>query len=428
MFKFFIAIKKELIQLLADKVGLFFMFALPIVLVMIMTIIQDSAYKLVNENKISLLVNNMDEGAASKKLLAFIDESGLFEMTVDNAIERDMLAKELLNRKVLVALQIPPNFSEHLSQKAAGLSSEMLSELDLGIESDLKEKIKPTGNAKLKFYHDPVLRDNYTMSLMSIISSFLELIENGLMIENLYAEMGIEKSMDGFKDEFEKNKVKIEKIAASVSSKSPTPNSSQHNVPAWTIFAMFFMVVSLGSNIVKEKLNGSFLRMRTMPTSFFMVLTSKMFVYIMVALLQLAVIFSIGIFIFPYMGLPQLILPNNPFLFLCVVLLSAFAAVSFAIMIGSLTKTIEQANGIGAVSVIIFAALGGIWVPVFVMPGFMQTLSNLSPMKWCLEGFYNLFLKGGNWADLFPVMLVLILFILICQGISYISLKRENLI
>jgi ABC-2 type transport system permease protein len=31
------------------------------------------------------------------------------------------------------------------------------------------------------------------------------------------------------------------------------PNSVQHNVPAWALFAIFFIVVPLSINLVKEK-------------------------------------------------------------------------------------------------------------------------------------------------------------------------------
>jgi ABC-2 type transport system permease protein len=63
--------------------------------------------------------------------------------------------------------------------------------------------------------------------------------------------------------------------------------------------------------------------------------------------------------------------------------------------------THEQAATFGSVSVIILAALGGLWVPVFMMPGAMQAISNLSPLNWGLEGFYRIFLHGegilGVW-------------------------------
>ena len=40
------------------------------------------------------------------------------------------------------------------------------------------------------------------------------------------------------------------------------PNSVQHNVPAWTLFAIFFIIVPLSINIVKEKSQGTFVRLR----------------------------------------------------------------------------------------------------------------------------------------------------------------------
>ena len=59
-------------------------------------------------------------------------------------------------------------------------------------------------------------------------------------------------------------------------------NATQHNVPAWTIFAMFFVVMSLGSSIVREKLSGSFIRLKTLPTNYFIALISKQITYLIV--------------------------------------------------------------------------------------------------------------------------------------------------
>jgi len=62
MFKLWASIKKEFYLLLSDKVGLVLMFVMPLLLVFVITIIQDSAFKLVNENKISILIVNHDKG------------------------------------------------------------------------------------------------------------------------------------------------------------------------------------------------------------------------------------------------------------------------------------------------------------------------------------------------------------------------------
>ena len=49
--KLMASIKKEILLLFSDKVGLSIMFLMPLLLVFIITIIQDSVYKMVNENK-----------------------------------------------------------------------------------------------------------------------------------------------------------------------------------------------------------------------------------------------------------------------------------------------------------------------------------------------------------------------------------------
>jgi ABC-2 type transport system permease protein len=298
---------------------------------------------------------------------------------------------------------------------------------DLGLEFDAKNS-QNVAMPVLSFYSDPVLQENYSYSVMGIIQSYMSVIENSLMIDRMYANMEIADKSARLKDRMISNRVKIEHLVASTGNSSIVPNSTQHNVPAWTIFAMFFMVVSLGSNIVKERVNGSFLRLKTMPTSFMLVMFSKMSIYVVVAVLQVVLTFSMGIWILPKIGLPELTIPSNFPAFATVVFVSSMAAVSYALMIGAIARTQEQANGFGAISIIIFGAIGGILVPTFVMPGFMQFASNFSPLHWCLEGFYILFLKGGSWHELGTVLLFLGVFILICQLCTYFKLRIEKII
>ncbi|MDQ6478033.1 ABC transporter permease [Dyadobacter sp. LHD-138] len=425
MFKVFSSIRKEFLLLVNDKVGLTLMFVMPLLLVFIITIIQDSAYKIVNENEIPMLVVNHDKGQQGDKLLALLQESRLFKIDTLNNLPESDLKKELLAKGKMIALYIPSGFSDGLESKAGEVSHIMMT--DLGLEHDstnLKNKPMPA----LSFYRDPVLQENYSASVMGVVQSYMSVIENSMMIERLYADMDFDATSDKLKDKMISNRVKINQVVASNSNSVAVPNSTQHNVPAWTIFAMFFMVVSLGSNIVKERINGSFLRLKTMPTSFMLVMFSKMSVYVVVAVLQVVVTFSAGVYILPKIGLPELTIPDNFPAFAAVVFMSSMAAVSYALLIGAMAHTQEQANGFGAISIIIFGAIGGILVPTFVMPQFMQFASNFSPLHWCLEGFYILFLKGGSWHELKAVMLFLGVFILICQLCTYIKLRIEKII
>lgn len=425
MFKLYSSLRKELLLLINDKVGLALMFLMPLLLVFIITIIQDSAYKMVNENQIPLLVVNHDSGKEGGKLVDLLTKSGLFKIESQNAIQQESLKSELLSRGKMIALYIPATFSAGLESNAEDVSAILMDDLGLEHDTSAREKISMP---KLSFYNDPVLQENYSYSVMSVIQSYMSVIENSLMIDRMYANMDIAERSGKLKDKMISNRVGIDQIVARNNNSTAIPNSTQHNVPAWTIFAMFFMVVSLGSNIVKERVNGSFLRLKTMPTTFMVVMFSKMAIYVIVAALQVALTFSMGIWILPKLGLPKLSVPDNIIATIAVIFISSMAAVSYALMIGAFAKTEQQANGFGAISIIIFGAIGGILVPTFVMPGFMQFFSNFSPLHWCLEGFYVLFLKGGSWQDLRIVFAFLGIFIVFCQLGTYFKLRLERII
>lgn len=419
------SILKELLLLINDKVGLLLMYLMPILLVFIITLVQDSTFRLVNENKLELLIINSDEGSLGDTLVNRLKSSGSFMIEeVDFTSEKD-IQKQLLDGNELIAIQIPKSFSASLESKANNVSVRMLSEFDLADNSALND---PTESSPIKMFYDPVLQESFRYSVLSSIQTYINVLENRLMVEQLYHEMGFDEVPAEMESEMINNRQSIEQISANTGEHEIIPNSSQHNVPAWSIFAMFFMVISLGGNIVKERSSGSFIRLQTIPSSFSLVLISKMFVYAFVALTQLAIIFGLGKFVFPSLGLPALALPSNLSGLILVSFLSAFAAISFAMLVGTYAKTQEQANGFGAITIIILAAIGGIWVPSFVMPSYLQTIGKISPLHWCLEGYYTLFLKGGDWYLLLPTLLFLILFILACQIAVFIKLRLQNYI
>ena len=424
MFKFWSCIKKELLILFNDKVGLSLMFGLPIALVFLMTIIQDSAFKIINENRMDILISNQDEGELGKDLIDLLSNSDAFNIEVDNQVTKAQIGKTLFDRDKLVALYIPGNFSQSLEDKASAVSEQML--FDLGI-SENEPQLNVTLVKGILFLHDPVLQENYANSILSLVYTFLGSLEQSLMVSQLYDQMGVENP-ESLEATMNNNRIEIEKIVASSAGEVPNPNSAQHNVPAWTIFAMFFMVLSLGSNITFEKNSGSFIRLKTTPTHFGLILTSKMGVYILASILQVAIIFSIGHWVFPFIGLPQLNMPSQTLGMMVMILLTSLAAVSYAVMIGTIAKTPEQNNGIGSISIMIFAALGGIWVPLFALPEYMVYISYASPMRWCLQGFYSLFLTDSGLIELWGVIISIILFIIACQLITVVKLKREKLI
>jgi ABC-2 type transport system permease protein len=190
------------------------------------------------------------------------------------------------------------------------------------------------------------------------------------------------------------------------------------------MFAIFFIAISLAGNIIKEREEGSFVRLQTMPCPSGLYLLSKIITYMGVCLLQLIMIFLMGIYLFPVLGLPALVIEGNYVLLLVMGACSAMAAIGYGIAIGKIATTHQQAAIFASVSVVILAAIGGVWIPVFVMPRPMQLLSKVSPLNWGLEGFYDLFFRNGSFVSILPECVFSLVFFAIC--IFVVSIKNKQ--
>ena len=148
----------------------------------------------------------------------------------------------------------------------------------------------------------------------------------------------------------------------------------------------------------------------------------------MVCIIQFILMLAVGINLFPLLGLPKLILGSNIMALSMVVISAAFAAIGYGIMIGSIFKTYQQATSFGSVSVIILAALGGVWVPVYLMPNLMRTISSFSPLNWGLNAFYNIFMRSASLGDVMTDCLKMLAFFVVCLaiGVGMFKIRKEK--
>ena len=122
----------------------------------------------------------------------------------------------------------------------------------------------------------------------------------------------------------------------------------------------------------------------------------------MISLVQFALMVVMGVFVFPYLGLPTLDVGGKLLPLLLVAIASGLSAIGLGVLLGTLAKTQEQSAPLGATLTVLFAAIGGVWIPTFAMPHIMQLLSNISPMNWGLQAFYEVLLRGGSASSLLP--------------------------
>jgi ABC-2 type transport system permease protein len=200
--------------------------------------------------------------------------------------------------------------------------------------------------------------------------------------------------------------------------KTVIPNSVQHNVPAWTLFAMFFIVIPFASAMIKEREDGSLDRLLTMPCSYASIMVSKMLVYLVVCFLQFVLILLMGVYLFPLVGLPSLVVVGRVLSLSVMAVAAALAAIGYGIAVGTIARTHQQAAIFASISVVILAAVGGIWVPVFIMPPLLREISTVSPLNWGLNGFYDILVRNAGLADVIHYGIWMLFFSLGCLLIA----------
>ncbi len=418
MHKLLASAYKETLLLSRDIGGIAILFIMPLVLVITITLIQDNAFKSITDNKVAVLIVDHDKGEVSKNILEGLSDSNSFEI-VESSSEEDA-SEAVFKGDFQLAIIIPKDLSSDLQKKVQYNVAGILEKF--GLEEDT---IPSAGNQSVQkevsLYFDPATQLTYKNSVKNGIDKMISQIETQSIYRAFQEQIGEEEPI------FETEKfIKFKEVMPTKGDKEFIPNSAQHNVPAWTLFAIFFIIVPLSINMVKEKTQGTFVRLRTNPVRYATVLGGKTLVYLCVCLIQFTLMLLIGVFLFPMMGLPGLeIFDRLPLLFI-VATFAGLAAIGLGLLLGTVAKTQEQSAPFGATFVVILAALGGVWVPVFVMPKFMQILSNISPMNWGLNGFYDVFLRNANLSEILPEISLLFLFFIITTIISIVYNEKKN--
>jgi len=203
------------------------------------------------------------------------------------------------------------------------------------------------------------------------------------------------------------------------------PTSIQHNVPAWSIFGLFFIVLPLATVMLQERSQGVFVRLHLIPGSMVPLLVGRVVAYLMISLVQFALMLGVGRTLLPLLGTDHLDLHGQVPSLLVVSLCVALAACGFGLLLGVYARSSQQASLTAAVTIVIFAALGGIMIPVYLMPEVMQHISVISPLGWGMEAMQILVLRGGCLAETWPYLLRLVICFIVCCFFAWRGLRRR---
>ncbi|WP_196934049.1 ABC transporter permease [Sphingobacterium hungaricum] len=425
-YKLMMSIRKEFLLLFRDVGGIVILFVMPIILLITITMVQKTSYDSITGTRVKILFVDNDKGEISKTVRNEIDSIDVFELveTLDNKALDENMAKEAVSRgDYQLAVVLPQDLSTDLAEHIKQNVDKILVEFDYSQDSIIPA-LTPIEPKEINLYFDPATQGAFKSAIKNTIDKLIATVENKQIYATFQKELGVESGEVFSKQNF----IRFKDIAPQEEGKEIIPNAVQHNVPAWALFAIFFIIVPLSINIVKEKSQGTMVRLITNPVPYSFFLISKTITYSIISGIQFYLMLLVGVFVFPVLGLPQFVVGDNFILLSLMAFFSGLAAIGLGIVIGTLCSTQEQSAPFGATFVVILAALGGVWVPVFIMPPIMQKLSVLSPMNWGLNGFYDIVLRKGGLLDIAPEIILLFLFFGLTLLIAILYDKKKRTI
>ena len=429
MFRFLSTVKKEYLLLLRDKAGIIILFIMPMVLIIIMSLLQEVGWNAIaREPKVPLLFVNNDKDSIGINMENGLRSSGYFEVrdSLDHIPVTEASAKAAVKKgDYLIAIVVPLGVSKTMRANVQLAVAKTLAGFGM-INPVLINGISARVADTITFFFDPTIRKPFKNAVVSSIKEFNYRSETQMVFRSFNRE--ISRQFPAYKpaDIGYRESLQFREVFPSYKAVEEIPTTVQHNVPAWAIFAMFFIIIPLTGSMIKEREEGSLFRLMSMPIAYIQLLLAKVTVYFFVCLIQALLMILSGIFILPLFHIPMLQVGNNLVEIIIMTVVTALAALGYGLMVGTIANTHQQAAAFGAVSIIILAAIGGIWVPIYLMPEMMRHVATISPLNWAITGFYNIFLRHGGWITILPSSVKLLAFFLVSVLITYIYRKIKS--
>ena len=429
MFRFISAVKKEYLLLLRDKAGIIILFVMPMVLIVIMSLMQEVGWNAIAKDpKVEILFVNNDKDSLGINMEKGLRNSGFFDVrdSVDHMLVTLESARAAVKKgDYLIAIVVPKGVTKSMRANVRVAVAKTLAGFGM-FNPMLLNSIAQKEADTVTIFFDPTIKNVFKNAVVTSIKEFNYRNETGMIFRAFNNEMS--KQFPTYKPadiEFRET-LQFKEVFPNYKEQEEIPTTVQHNVPAWAIFAMFFIIIPLTGSMIKEREEGSLARLMSMPVSYIHLLMAKITVYFFVCMIQTFLMIFSGIFILPLFHIPMLVIGNHIIALTLLTIVTALAALGYGLLVGTIANTHQQAAAFGAVSIIILAAIGGIWVPVYLMPTVMRHVAVISPLNWAITGFYNIFLRQGGLITILPSAIKLLAFFLSAVLITYIYRKIKS--
>ncbi len=401
---------KDIRLLLRDKAGLFFTLVLPLLFAVFFGVISSGFGGSAQGMKI--VVIDEDRTEASKAFVTSLATGPEFDV-ITSAPDR-AAAEDLVRRgKATAFLFLPPGFGEagrrlfwgepmtmelgvDPSRKAeAGMIEGLLTARAYSRMQDLFTNPSALNDLSSRAIDavraDPDVPPAHRLILESFLSSLGSFATN---LSSISGDPATGGSAPGFQP------VRIER-ADIVRERM---NAYAITFPQGIIWGVMGAAAGFGISFVIERTRGTLVRLRSSPIPSWKILAGK----------GLACFFTIAAVTTLLLIIARLVFDVRPGSIPLLILAIVCVAVAFVgiMMLLAMFKTEAGAGGGGWAILLVCAMIGGGMMPLAFMPGFMKSLSIISPVRWSIEA-----LEGAIWRSYTPTEMALPCAVLVGVGV-----------
>ncbi len=406
--------RKDLLLLLRDKAGFFFTFFFPLMMAVFFGTIFSGGGD--GSRRMSILVVDEDSTEASVK---FTEKLGGSEALKVERSGREDAAEMVRLGKRVAYVAVRKGFGEASANMFMGGTPTV----ELGVDPSrsaeagmLEGILMQYGGERMQelFSNPALMRQSLSGALDSLTAPGTADFPEKQKITRFLGELKLFASDTGVRSADSGGfpgltPLRVEK-AAVIREETGPRNAYEVSFPQGIVWGMIGCAAAFGISLVMERTRGTLVRLRIAPLSRSQILAGKALACFVVTVLISVALLLVAWLLFG-------VIPGSVGKLAAAVLSISVAFVGIMMLLSVLGKTERSAGGIGWAALLVMSMIGGGMVPLFIMPGWMQTVSDFSPVKWSIIA-----LEGALWRNFSLVEMMLPCGILLGVGILAFSL------
>ena len=431
MYEILALASKDLRLLLRDKAGFFFVFFFPIIYAVFFGLLMSGIGGSGGSNPIRINVvdeDQTDESAAFIKTLADASEIQMEQVSRTEAADR------VRQGKSVAYVVLTPGFGEARSQLFWGdpptleVGLDPARQAEAGMLQGILTKYMMLGFQE-RLMNPDVIHTQVEDTLTAIdeaddmdpmqraaLQLFLPALD-GFMSQINPPQQQTTANADPTDAPNESNNdawggfepLRIEVVDVAPPRKEGPRSGFEITFPQGIVWGIMGCAAGFGISLVVERTRGTLVRLCSAPISQQQILAGKALACLIATLGVCVFLLLLGVVVF---GVRPASYPLLGLAILC----SSLAFVGIMMLLSVLGRTEQAAGGIGWAILMIMAMLGGGMIPLFVMPSFMQTLSNISPIKWAILAIEGAIWRGFSLVEMLPACGILLAIGVVCYA------------